>query len=162
MSVAASTVAPMTTQRTDRVDISLRIRVAFTNASTDRADQESGGTITVTSNGAIISGMLIPAWQYFAIHGADDIGPRDEDRRLAELFEKEESDLTEDEAAFIEAEQPQYLHLGWSHIFFGGLGGVLPRESDTNEPMTMRIRLSSVDGWTAHAFWPRADKDDSE
>lgn len=149
----------MSTQRNDRVDETLRIWVASTNASTERRDSESGGTITVTSNGAVISGRMIPGWQWFADHGSEDTGPSDDDRRVADLFEKEESDLSEEEVAFLESHQPNYLHLGWSHIFVGGLGGVLPSTVELDEPMTMRIRLSSIDGWSLSMFSPKPRED---
>jgi len=152
----------MTSEPTDRVDEILRRRVIYTNAQANAATLDDSETFTVCVGGAVISGRLIPAWQWAAESGSPDTGPDEPATRAADLLRKEKEEvLTADEDSFLRKNRPNYLHLGWSHIFVGGLGGVLPGSSG-GESVRQRIRLSAVDAWTFHAFTPRADDDAAE
>lgn len=110
-----------------------------------RQEQKSAVSLTLLADGALVSGSLIPAWEWMAemSGGGDNWFAEIRDRQLAEnaiiaeAMEKDpaERSVTEDE---LMAADPIHLHLRGARVFLGA--HEMPKS-------LWRIRLARVTGW---------------
>lgn len=131
------------------IDPVLREFVRLSNATTERMDE--GQPLTLYVNGAVVSGWLIPNWQWFQEQadilqgdGVDFLKKLAEKsladaRQVRAIFDKL-GDLTDDEQAILDERLPQFIYLKAAHPFLA-----LPVSS--REGIYWRGRLSSVDAW---------------
>jgi len=160
----------MTISDRDEADRTLEAMVSAIDD--DGSAHQHGTALILTLGGQVVSGQLIPAWQWFeevaeeraaawtasggdaegsSVEGtisklaaADHAKQRDEQLGHREAVESLPTQVQRDLYKMV---KPEYIHLRGARVFVAG-GGSLP----TNRPMYWRGRLSHVAGWAFGAL----------
>jgi hypothetical protein len=116
-------------------------------------DSESGSvSLTMSVNGAIISGMMIgrDAWMAKQVELTADTPLAETVAMLSKM-----STIASMTEAFPDFDE-WYVHLEDARYLLGGRGGSLP----TSGGMLVRVRMSEIDSWTFGVFRSDNDSDD--
>lgn len=132
------------------------------NSSEDRYEGPQSGTgVTLFVNGTMITGTVIPNWQYMEDayrQPSTEMGPfgsiaarfRDVRDRLRQLEEVADDDLTEAQREEINDSLPGYIHLGWAK--FGMGQNFAPTSAD--ELSMIRVSLEDISAWLPGSLTP--------
>lgn len=143
----------------DRTDPTLEVLVNIANKVTDRQSVPKV-PVTLLVNGTVVTGDLIPSWQYMEDvlrpSGATDAAePGDEEDSGLDLWAKSQreaiarieknrgktfAELTYDDVEEIRR-APRYVHLAQAQLVLG------PMFVPTKGGVVMRVELARVDGW---------------
>lgn len=131
------------------IDPVLREFVRVANTTTERVDE--GQPLTLYVNGAVVSGWLIPNWQWFQEQAESFQGDGLEiykalaenllaDAREYRAVADKLGDLSEEESARLHAKPPQFICLKDARVF-------IPGPTPSNTCIYWVGRLASVDAW---------------
>lgn len=155
--------APRTPVTADRTLVAL-----VDTIDSDSEPHQQGTALILTLGGQVVSGFLIPSWQWFEevteisaralAENGGDAGAESIEGTLARLASvariKDRDEMLASRDALealpidvrktvYEASTPDYIHLRGARVFSPG-AGMLP----TNRPLHWRGRLSEVAGWS--------------
>lgn len=144
------------TASTTRGDPLLIEEIIATNARADSGSLDKTASVTLTAHGMLVSGSLVPAWQYRAeLLDPGETGPSEMEAFLSTLLAQQEEPTPAQRELFDE-HAPRYAHL-LGHYFVGALA--LPPAPST-DPMTLiRVDLASVDAWSPTSYSPPPSED---